>query len=86
MATVQRWIAAQHYERSFWAETSSRIARGSVTPFDWYRGRAEQLADRLCRHGLSDVTTGDATVEDSPVPGVGSPDTGRLSTGPKPFA
>ena len=62
MATVQRWVAAQHYEQNFWADTSSRIARGSVTHFDWYRGRAEQLADRLRRFGLSDVTSGDATV------------------------
>src|SRR4029079_11048583 len=62
MATVQRWAAAQHYERSFWADTSSQIARGSVTHFDWYRGRAEQLVDRLHRLGLGHVTKGDATV------------------------
>jgi SAM-dependent methyltransferase len=62
MATVQRWVAAQHYERSFWADTSSRIAGRSITPFDWYRGRAEQLTDRLRALGLGDVTHGDAAV------------------------
>jgi SAM-dependent methyltransferase len=62
MATVQRWVAAQHYERDFWADTSSQIARGSVSQFDWYRWRAEQLAARLHELGLGYLTRGDASV------------------------
>jgi SAM-dependent methyltransferase len=62
MATVQRWVAAQHYERNFWADASSQIARGAGTQFDWYRWRADQLARRLSTLGLGHLANGSATV------------------------
>jgi SAM-dependent methyltransferase len=62
MATVQRWVAAQHYERDFWADASSQIASGSASQFDWYRWRADQLAARLSAMGLGHLSSGDATV------------------------
>lgn len=62
MATVQRWSAAQNYEKLFWADTSSQIMSGSATQFDWYRWRAEQLTARLRQLGLGDLTNGSATV------------------------
>ena len=56
MATTNRWVAAQQYERNFWADASSQIARGAYTQFDWYRWRAEQLAKQLT-DGWSQVSS-----------------------------
>jgi SAM-dependent methyltransferase len=77
MATIQRWVAAQHYERHFWADASSQIARGSASQFDWYRGRAQQLAERLSAMGLGHLTSGEATVLE-----VGSGPVGIVSSFP----
>jgi SAM-dependent methyltransferase len=62
MATGHRWAAAQNYEKNFWADASARISSGSVGPFDWYRERAEQLADRLRTLGFGHLTDGSASV------------------------
>jgi SAM-dependent methyltransferase len=62
MATVQRWVAAQDYERNFWADASSKIARGARSQFDWYRWRAEQLEQRLSALELGHLASGNATV------------------------
>jgi SAM-dependent methyltransferase len=62
MATVKRWVAAQHYERNFWADAASQITRGAGTQFDWYRWRAEQLSEQLAALELGHVARGDATV------------------------
>jgi SAM-dependent methyltransferase len=62
MATVQRWTAAQHYERNFWADASSQIAHGAGTQFDWYRWRADQLVQRLRALGFGHHANGNATV------------------------
>ena len=62
MATIDRWVAAQQYERNFWADAASQVARGAFTQFDWYRWRAEQLARQLTALGLDNVVSGNATV------------------------
>lgn len=62
MATVQRWVAAQDYEKLYWADASSQIVSGSVGQFDWYRWRAEQLTARLQSLGFGHLTNGSATV------------------------
>jgi SAM-dependent methyltransferase len=74
MATMQRWHAAQEYERAFWAGQSSQIVSGSISQFDWYRWRAEELTKLLRRLGLGELTNGDSTVLE-----VGSGPVGLLS-------
>src|ERR1700752_656244 len=60
MVSPGRWRTAQEYERGYWEGLASQIAAGSVSQLDWYRWRAEQLANRLTALGLGTLTDGTA--------------------------
>jgi SAM-dependent methyltransferase len=62
MATMQRWLTAQEYEKGYWATRSSLIGGGTTAQLDWYNWRAEQLTARLERLGLGHLGHGDSTV------------------------
>ncbi|HKG96163.1 MAG TPA: class I SAM-dependent methyltransferase [Gemmatimonadaceae bacterium] len=62
MVTVDRWQAAQQYERSYWENFASQIADGSVSQMDWYKWRADNLAEKLGALGLKRLTSGRAKV------------------------
>ena len=62
MVSAARWHSAQQYERGYWETLAARIADGSVSQLDWYRWRAEQLANRFRALGLAALADGDARV------------------------
>jgi SAM-dependent methyltransferase len=62
MVSLARWQRAQQYERHYWQSLAAHIAQGSVSQFDWYQWRAEQLALRLRSLGLERLTEGRARV------------------------
>jgi SAM-dependent methyltransferase len=62
MVSPARWKTAQQYERGYWETLAARIADGSVSQLDWYRWRAEQLANRLRALGLGTLADGSARV------------------------
>ena len=62
MVTVDRWQAAQEYERSYWENFAHQIADGSVSQMDWYKWRADNLAERLAELGRRDLVGGQARV------------------------
>jgi SAM-dependent methyltransferase len=62
MVSLDRWRAAQAYERGFWESLSHQIADGAVPRLDWYQWRADQLVERLERLGLQHLTDGTARV------------------------
>jgi SAM-dependent methyltransferase len=62
MVTTARWIAAQSYERDWWADYAAQIAAGSIPQMDWYGWRARQLSARLEALGLSSLTGGNAAL------------------------
>lgn len=62
MVTVDRWQAAQQYERSYWESFAQKITDGSVSQMDWYKWRADNLAQRLGELGLQRLTSGRAKV------------------------
>jgi SAM-dependent methyltransferase len=57
-----RWQRAQEYERGFWESQATRIASGSVSQFEWYGWRAEQLMLKLRALGLDIFSNGQARV------------------------
>lgn len=61
MATAERWRVAQEYEQGFWASMAADIAAGKER-HDWYKWRAEQVAERLRELGFSRLTDGSARV------------------------
>lgn len=62
MVTSERWHAAQRYERGYWEREADEIASGALEQMDWYRWRAEALAERLDDLGLAHLTSGAARV------------------------
>lgn len=62
MVTQSRWETAQAYERNYWHKQAQEIAEGTSSQLDWYRWRADQLAERLRRDGLDRLTDGSARV------------------------
>lgn len=62
MRFSKRWHSAQQYERSYWEQSSQRIAAGASGQLDWYRWRAEQLVRRLDQLGKSELVSGAARV------------------------
>jgi len=62
MVSPARWKTAQQYERGYWETVAARITEGSVSQLDWYRWRADQLAERLRRLGLATLADGSARV------------------------
>lgn len=62
MVSLERWRAAQAYERGFWESLADQIAHGAVPRLDWYQWRADQLVERLDRLNLQRLTNGAARV------------------------
>jgi len=57
MTGVNRWRAAQRYERSYWQQVAGEIGSGAVSQLDWYAWRADQLRRRFARLGLPHLTS-----------------------------
>jgi len=62
MVSPARWQHAQQYERGYWESQATLIATGSISQFEWYRWRAQQLVRRLRSLGLGHLVEGGARV------------------------
>jgi len=62
MVSPARWQHAQQYERGYWESQATLIATGSISQFEWYRWRAQQLVRRLRSLGLGHLAEGGARV------------------------
>jgi SAM-dependent methyltransferase len=62
MATMERWKAAQAYERGFWEGISRDIDKASDPGVDFYEWRAGQLRDLLAEVGRPELAEGQADV------------------------
>jgi SAM-dependent methyltransferase len=62
MVSVQRWHSAQAYELGYWERQAQAIAEGAMSQLEWYRWRADQLADRLRALELDHLADGSARV------------------------
>lgn len=60
MVTVDRWKAAQEYEHGYWEDVAANIVSGTAPNLDWYRWRADVLAERLRKAGLQRLADGNA--------------------------
>jgi SAM-dependent methyltransferase len=62
MATKERWIKAQEYERGYWERFAESITDGSYEQLGFYEWRANQLSDRLRALGEEGLSRGDARI------------------------
>lgn len=62
MVTMDRWQAAQRYERGFWGGVAHRIRTGAESQLEWYDWRAGELVRRLTDIGREDLCGGTADV------------------------
>jgi SAM-dependent methyltransferase len=62
MVTSERWEVAQSYEKSYWENFARQIVDGSVDQMDWYKWRADNLAEHLRGIGRGDLASGKARV------------------------
>ena len=60
MVALDRWEAAQKYERGFWEEQANRLAVGESHDMRWYQRRSEQLATWLRKLGFQKQADGQA--------------------------
>jgi hypothetical protein len=60
MVSRKRWLSAQTYERSFWANAADQIAAGGAN-LDWYSWKAQQMEKHLAPF-LTDQFKRDAKV------------------------
>jgi SAM-dependent methyltransferase len=62
MVSLQRWDHAQTYELGYWERQAQAIAEGAMSQLEWYRWRADQLAERLRAMDLGHLADGSARV------------------------
>jgi SAM-dependent methyltransferase len=62
MATRERWLKAQEYERGYWEAMAQKIAEDSYEQLGFYEWRAGQLSERLKRLGEGRLLDGTARI------------------------